>query len=79
VVASSVVVALTKFSTPMNTDTDTTTRKVTAMFEWANVLTQSAHDALERMDTRLTLAEAKVAMVREMIAQRHALCISYQA
>jgi hypothetical protein len=57
----------------MNTDTDVTDRKVNAMAEWANVLTRSAHEALERMDTTLTLAEAKVAMVRELVAQRHAV------
>jgi hypothetical protein len=55
----------------MNTETDVTDRKVNAMAQWADVLTRSAHEALERMDTTLTLAEAKVAMVRELIAQRH--------
>jgi len=54
----------------MTTDTDVTDRKVTAIAQWADVLTRSAHDALERMDTTLTLAEAKVAMIRELVAQR---------
>lgn len=40
------------------------------MNEWAEVLAKSAHDALERIDSTLTLAEAKVAMVREMVARR---------
>jgi hypothetical protein len=56
----------------MATVTDLKGRRVTAMAEWADTLTRGAHDALERMDMTLTLAEAKVVMVREMIAQRHA-------
>jgi hypothetical protein len=49
-----------------------TKRKIRAMAQWAVVLTRSAQDAVERMDTTLTLAEAKVALVRELIALRHA-------
>jgi hypothetical protein len=60
---------LPKLATPMITDV--TDRKVNAMAEWADVLMRGAHDALKRMDTTLTLAEAKVAMVRELIAKRH--------
>lgn len=49
---------------------DITERKRNAMGEWAEVLTRSAHDVLERMDTTLTLAEAKIALIRELAARR---------
>ena len=38
--------------------------------EWAGTLTGDAQKALDRMDTTLTLAEAKVALVRRRIARR---------
>jgi hypothetical protein len=57
-------------TTATDTRTDLSARKVTAMAEWAAVLTRSAHDALARMDTRITLAAAKIATVREVIARR---------
>ncbi|OWK42104.1 hypothetical protein [Fimbriiglobus ruber] len=53
------------------TETDLSQRKMMAMSEWAAVLVRDSHDVLERMDTRLTLAEAKIALVREVIAHRH--------
>jgi hypothetical protein len=55
----------------MTTETDLTPLTVRAMTEWAELLTRSARDALERVDTTLSLAAAEVAMVRERIARRH--------
>lgn len=37
----------------------------------ADFLIHEAHDALERMDTTLTLTEAKVALVRHLMVKRH--------
>jgi hypothetical protein len=37
----------------------------------ADILVHEAHDALERMDIALTLAEVKVALVRQMVIKRH--------
>ena len=45
--------------------------KLTQMSERADVLAHEAHDVLERMDTTLTLAEAKLALTQHMIARRH--------
>ncbi len=53
------------------TETDSSDRRVVAMSEWADLLVRGAHDALERMDHTLTLTEAKIAIVRELISQRH--------
>ncbi len=36
----------------------------------ADELIHEAHDALERMNTHLTLAEAKVALVRDLLQRR---------
>jgi len=37
----------------------------------ADHLVHEAHDALERMETTLTLTEAKVALVRHLLVKRH--------
>ena len=50
--------------------TDPTCRPVTVMAEWANTLVRDAQKHLGRMDTTLTLAEAKVALVRRIIERR---------
>lgn len=42
----------------------------TVIVEWVDVLTHSARDAINRMDTTLTLAEAKVALLRQLLARR---------
>jgi predicted DNA-binding protein YlxM (UPF0122 family) len=55
----------------MNSDITNEPDTLTDIADRADVLIHDAHDALERMDTRLTLAEAKVALVRHMIARRH--------
>jgi len=45
--------------------------KLTQMAERVDVLVHEAHDVLERMDTTLTLAEAKLALTQHLIAKRH--------
>jgi predicted transcriptional regulator len=45
--------------------------KLVDMAERAEILVHEAHDILERMDTNLTLAEAKLALTRHLIAKRH--------
>jgi|HubBroStandDraft_2_1064218.scaffolds.fasta_scaffold845885_1 hypothetical protein len=45
--------------------------KLTQMAERADVLAHEAHVVLERMDTTLTLAEAKLALTQRMLAKRH--------
>lgn len=47
-----------------------TAPKPVVMAAWAETLTESARHTLDHMSHTLTLAEAKVALVREMIAQR---------
>ena len=51
------------------TQLDTPERSV-VMAAWAATLAESARQTLDHMSTTLTLAEAMVAMVRELIAQR---------
>lgn len=63
----------------MNPNTTTESDKLTGMAGRADVLVHDAHDALERMDTALTLAEAKVALVRHLIVRRHLREPDYQA
>jgi hypothetical protein len=61
----------------MNAETDFTTRKVNAISAWAETLARSAYTSLDRMDSALTRAEAKIAKVRESIARRdHELGLS---
>ena len=38
--------------------------------DWAHVLVDEAQHALDRMDTTLTLTEAKIALVRRVRARR---------
>jgi hypothetical protein len=45
--------------------------KLTQMAEKADVLVHETHDVLERMDTTLTLAEAKLALTKHLIIKRH--------
>jgi hypothetical protein len=45
--------------------------KLVDMAERAETLVHEAHDVLERMDTNLTLAEAKLALTRHLIVKRH--------
>jgi ABC-type antimicrobial peptide transport system ATPase subunit len=37
----------------------------------AEILVHDSHDVLERMETSLTLAEAKLAITQRLIAKRH--------
>jgi hypothetical protein len=53
-----------------NRVTDPTSRPVSVMAEWADTLVRDAQKHLGRMDTTLTLAEAKVALVRRIIERR---------
>lgn len=48
----------------------TTDPKLNAMTAWAETLTRSAHTSLDRMDSALRRAEAKIAKIRESIARR---------
>lgn len=41
--------------------------------DWAETLTVETRKALDRMDTTLTLAEAKVALMRRLLARRRAI------
>ncbi len=41
--------------------------------DWVTTLTKGARASLDRMDTRLTLAEAKVQLIRHMIERRREL------
>lgn len=43
---------------------------VAVMADWAETITRSAREALDRMDTTLSLAEAKVALVARIRARR---------
>ncbi|QJW98862.1 hypothetical protein FTUN_6457 [Frigoriglobus tundricola] len=54
----------------MNPSTEPTDRKVTTMSAWAEVLTRSAHNSLDRMDMALTRAEETIAKVRDTITNR---------
>jgi hypothetical protein len=56
---------------PMNTQVSDPTDKLTQMAERAEVLVHEAHDILERLDTTLTLAEAKLALTQHLIVKRH--------
>jgi hypothetical protein len=56
---------------PMNPQVAEPTEKLTHMAERANLLVHEAHDVLERMDTTLTLAEAKLALTQHLISKRH--------
>ena len=49
---------------------DPTRRPVSVMTEWADTLVRDAQKHLGRMDTILTLAEAKVALVRRVLERR---------
>jgi hypothetical protein len=44
--------------------------KLTQMAEKADVLVHEAHDVLERMDSTLTLAEAKLALTKHLFIKR---------
>ncbi len=54
----------------MNPSPEPTDRKVATMSAWAEVLTRSAHNSLDRMDMALTRAEETIAKVRDTIAHR---------
>jgi len=54
---------------------DLNRRPVSVMAEWADSLLRDAQKHLGRMDTTLTLAEAKVAVVRRMIERRRQMMV----
>ena len=54
----------------MNPSPEPTDRKVATMSAWAEVITRSAHNSLDRMDMTLTRAEETIAKVRDTIAHR---------
>jgi hypothetical protein len=43
---------------------------VAVMADWAETLTRSAREALDRMDTTLSLSEAKLALIARIRARR---------
>jgi hypothetical protein len=55
----------------MKLPTEEPADKLVDMAERAEILVHEAQDVLERMDTSLTLAEAKLALARHLIAKRH--------
>jgi hypothetical protein len=63
----------------MNTLLATEQNKLSVMSERASDLVHDANEALERMDTALTLAEAKVALVRHLIVKRHLREVGHKA
>ena len=48
----------------------TTDPKLDAMTAWAEAIARSAHTSLDRIDSALTRAEAKIAQIRDSIARR---------
>jgi len=54
----------------MNTEPDL---RDPATADWADVLVHEAQHALDRMDTTMTLAEAKIALLRRVRARREEL------
>jgi hypothetical protein len=56
---------------PMKPLDEEPAEKLAHIAERAEVLVHEAQDVLERMDTALTLAEAKLALTQHLIAKRH--------
>jgi hypothetical protein len=55
----------------MNTEVVEPAEKLAKIAERVEVLVHEAQDALEHMDTTLTLAEAKLALTQRIIMKRH--------
>jgi predicted ATPase with chaperone activity len=62
------VIAMNPLATGVNSEP--TLSRTAVIADWADVLTQGARETLDRMDTTLTLAEAKVSLIQHLRERR---------
>jgi hypothetical protein len=55
---------------------ETELRNPTAIEDWAETIIHEAQHALDRMDTTLTLTEAKIALLRRLRTRREELALA---
>jgi hypothetical protein len=57
----------------MNAERTNPNQRAVVMTDWANTIILGAKQSLHRMDHTLTLTEAKIALIRDLMAKRREL------